>query len=278
MKKNISLIIICLTYLISFQLLHAISPKKVDNPSKIRPSPIENEKWEAAVKKIFEDKGACLRPSTLYFKLKKVLETDKSQLINLTNMLSHKDTGNPVLPPKHSIGLEEDIESFQVFMNQATGHKYLVFAPVNDITSTDHASKIKSTLAGNYPINTALKDFQKFVNEIDLRKYTALIPMTLFRRKHWILLQITKSSVSSKHVKITLIDSKGRQASAFSTTHIQTVLEKYFPESDIRHLYLGHQGLFNDKDCGFYAIAYTLYLLYGFPTKDLKMVDFSELI
>ena len=278
MKKNLTLIVISLTYLISFQLIYANVTRKINHPSEVKSSPIDAKKWKADVEKIFEHRGTCLRPPALYQKLKKILESSESPLINLTNILPHKNTGKPVLPPKHNIGLDKDIESLQAFMNPATGHKYILSAPANDINPIDNASKIKSSKGGNYPIDKALADIKNYVGSIDLRKYTALVPMTLSWRKHWILLQITKSNTYSKHVKITLIDSKGLQASIVPTKYIQKALKRYFPESDIRHIYLGHQGVLNNVDCGFYAISYTLYLLYGFPTKGLGKINFNKLV
>ncbi len=218
--------------------------------------------WSQALGNIFSaGKNSCLGPSSFNISLRKELRNNKNLMLSFSDY-------------RYDAGLEKPVHAFVKVDNKETKKSYFIFAPAHDVSPEgEKKTPILGLVSGNFPLYKALKVLFTSYKK-DKKATVSFIPLILTGRKHWVLLEI-RGNWSERIIDVSFIDSKGPHALVFSVDH----LKKAFSDSPFgqdgfsirwKNYQLGHQGLLNRTDCGYFVTEYLLKLLYGESVADLK--------
>ena len=156
----------------------------------------------------------------------------------------------------------------------------IVTNPVHDLS--DQSSPMDMVKSGNLSFQDAWQAIKNYKFDSNFSTRRVLMPLAEsntiagLKRGHWTTLMLTKNG---SEWQAQLIDSKGVFSDLYNRHIVSDVLSKEGIE--LNRLFLGHQGVLNNSDCGYFTIAYILELLKGNNIKELSneylMNRFSQL-
>eukprot|EP00735_Rhodelphis_limneticus_P004946 TRINITY_DN16613_c0_g1::TRINITY_DN16613_c0_g1_i1::g.27059::m.27059 TRINITY_DN16613_c0_g1::TRINITY_DN16613_c0_g1_i1::g.27059 ORF type:complete len:369 (+),score=0.32 TRINITY_DN16613_c0_g1_i1:130-1236(+) len=172
---------------------------------------------------------------------------------------------------------EREMYRFTQPVTSTQSDVYIVSSPVH--VFSPEASPLLQAQAGNLPLTDVLEAIRTDPNLKSFRRPMLLCPLAQshsnligLKRQHWTLvaIQLTEPSWKARHY-----DSKGPLYQLYSLSSLEKGLP---PNTHLTKYYLGHQGVFNTDDCGYFIAAYITQILKGVFPEDLNTTEVMNMI
>lgn len=153
---------------------------------------------------------------------------------------------------------------------KADGTKFIVTAPAHDLK--DSATPMEMARAGELSVKEVIA---KVIKENLVGKVEVCVPVAqaskyfggLLERNHWATLKFSLEDGNIQEAN--LYDSKGWLSGLYNgSAKIQAHLPENAPT--VQATYTGHQGFFNNNDCGRFSVAYIEAMKQGQKVEDLS--------
>ncbi|MDP2192991.1 MAG: Ulp1 family isopeptidase [Alphaproteobacteria bacterium] len=151
----------------------------------------------------------------------------------------------------------------------------IIAAPSHDLTNQElDQNAVKGAMSGSLRLQDILKrvaaDFK------NTESYSAFFPIATANglSQHWTLLHVEKNKTS---YLANYYDSMGPSRAAwYNHEPIIDAIQMALPEAVISLNFMGHQGIINHADCGFFVMTYMSFLRQGKALQNLSTTEVRE--
>lgn len=144
----------------------------------------------------------------------------------------------------------------------------IIASPCHDLE--EGSDPLKEAQSGGLSVMKMVNSVSALLKDVN-KPYRLLIPIAQANgtRGHWTLLCITKTGVNH-------YDSTGPRSLHYNLSNIEDAAKK-ITSAKMKCFYLGHQGTFNQKDCGLFVISYIALLLQNIQLSQVATNDMHRM-